>query len=429
VTQSFDTVIVGGGVVGSICALTLSRSGLSTLIVDNPSDVRPASYGNAGHIALEQATPLASQAALRSAAGRLFAFGGPLDFRLRDIATWGPWAIRYLRACTPEATAAGTRALGTLLAGAGPAWRALVQDLGAPDLFIERGHLLVWESIRTAARGRANWNAAEIGTARVRDLSGDERAAVQARIARPLADGLGFDGAGQIADVSRLLEALDDVHRSRRGHRRAGRVIAISETAGRPRVALDDGAVLTPDLVVVAGGVGSGPLMRGCGHVAPVVAERGYHIEGAVGDWGDLPPVVFEDRAMIVTRLAGRLRASSFLEFAHARSPADPRKWEHLRRHASALGLPLATGAVATWMGARPTLPDYLPAIGRSRRIGGLIYAFGHQHLGLTLSAVTGALVGALALGRTPAIDLRPFDLARFERGSSGGTTLEGRTA
>jgi D-amino-acid dehydrogenase len=46
-----------------------------------------------------------------------------------------------------------------------------------------------------------------------------------------------------------------------------------------------------------------------------------------------------------------------------------------------------------------------------------LIYAFGHQHLGLTLSAVTGELVGDLALGRTPSIDLSPFDIARFERG------------
>jgi D-amino-acid dehydrogenase len=157
--------------------------------------------------------------------------------------------------------------------------------------------------------------------------------------------------------------------------------------------------------------------MRRAGHVAPVVAERGYHIEGPAGDWGDLPPVVFEDRAMIVTRFADRLRASSFVEFAAAGSPADPRKWARLRRHAEALGLPLAKADTTTWMGARPTLPDYLPAIGRSRKIGGLIYAFGHQHLGLTLSAVTGELIGDLALGRTPAIDLSPFDIARFERG------------
>ena len=65
-------------------------------------------------------------------------------------------------------------------------------------------------------------------------------------------------------------------------------------------------------------------------------------------------------------------------------------------------------------MGARPTLPDYLPAIGRSRRVGNLVYAFGHQHLGLTLAAVTGELVRTLIEQETPMVDLTPFDLARF---------------
>jgi D-amino-acid dehydrogenase len=67
-------------------------------------------------------------------------------------------------------------------------------------------------------------------------------------------------------------------------------------------------------------------------------------------------------------------------------------------------------------MGARPTLPDYLPAIGRSRQIGNLFYAFGHNHLGLTLGPVTAALMAELIAGDTPRIDLSPFDLARFSR-------------
>jgi D-amino-acid dehydrogenase len=65
-------------------------------------------------------------------------------------------------------------------------------------------------------------------------------------------------------------------------------------------------------------------------------------------------------------------------------------------------------------MGARPTLPDYLPAIGQSLRVEGLFYAFGHQHLGLTLSAATGEAIAALVDGEPPAFDLAPFSLDRF---------------
>ena len=48
-------------------------------------------------------------------------------------------------------------------------------------------------------------------------------------------------------------------------------------------------------------------------------------------------------------------------------------------------------------MGERPTLPDFLPAIGRRGR---LLYAFGHQHIGVTLAAATAEAVVELAHGR-----------------------------
>lgn len=120
---------------------------------------------------------------------------------------------------------------------------------------------------------------------------------------------------------------------------------------------------------------------------------------------------------MIITRFAGGLRAASFVEFAARAAPPDPTKWATLRSHVAELGLPFDLPG-KPWMGARPTLPDYLPAIGRSARARNLLYAFGHQHLGLTLAAVTGELVAALATGKPSPIDLAPFDPARF-----GGTT------
>src|SRR5690606_22910701 len=95
-------------------------------------------------------------------------------------------------------------------------------------------------------------------------------------------------------------------------------------------------------------------------------------------------------------------------------SPADPRKWSRLRRHVRELGLPFHEPC-SEWFGARPTLPDYLPALGRSRRASNLLYAFGHQHLGLTLAAISGELIAALARCSALEIDLTPFDLERFQ--------------
>ena len=64
-------------------------------------------------------------------------------------------------------------------------------------------------------------------------------------------------------------------------------------------------------------------------------------------------------------------------------------------------------------MGYRPSLPDSLPVIGRSRAPG-VFYAFGHGHLGLTQAAATGRLMRELVLGQEVSIDLSPFSAQRF---------------
>jgi len=66
------------------------------------------------------------------------------------------------------------------------------------------------------------------------------------------------------------------------------------------------------------------------------------------------------------------------------------------------------------WVGPRPTLPDYVPAIGRLKRTPNVLYAFGHAHLGLTECAITAEAIEALATDKPPPFDLAPFQIERF---------------
>jgi len=128
--------VIGGGVVGLACAYQLQCAGAKVLLVDRDARTPPASYGNAGHLAVEQVEPLASPAVLRSAVGRLYGLGGALDFRLSDVGVWAPWARRFVEACTAESQARGRTALKALLAAALPAWRRLAAGVGQPDLVV-----------------------------------------------------------------------------------------------------------------------------------------------------------------------------------------------------------------------------------------------------------------------------------------------------
>lgn len=397
---SDSVLIIGGGVVGLATALSLQERGLVVTIADPGSAAKPSSWGNAGRIAVELSEPLSSLATLRSLPRSLFVRGGPVALPIGEIAVWLPFGVRLIGASLPKSFAQGTRALSGLLARALPAWRARLAAIGGSVLLIESGHYSIWETSRALKRGREAWRR-NAGAAVITALDDIERERIERLLAVPVAGVMKFSGTANIADPTELLDTMATAFL-----RKGGRF-------DRRKLTVDEAATIA-ERVVVAAGVGSADLLRAVGHRVPLVAERGYHIEQAGAAWpAALPPMFFEERSLVLTRFRSGLRATSFVEFAREGRKPDPRKWDRLRRYVRELGLPFDDRAT-TWCGARPTFPDYLPAIGRSTKRENLFYAFGHQHLGLTLAAITGDMTAALMCDDDIASDLAPFDLARF---------------
>jgi len=414
--QPKSYLVIGGGLVGAASALRLQAAGFAVTLVDPGDARRAASFGNIGHIAAEQVSPLASRESLRTFPGRLFGLGGPLDFRWRDAGLWAPWALRFAAASGPAQHARGQAALTDILFHALPAWRRLAELSGAPDVVGREGHAVVWMTERAAERGLRNWERTPTGSAAFRPMTSDELAAYAPVINRPPAGGVRFSGTAQVSEPQAVRDALMAAFRSRGGKVVHAHVERVS-TGSRILAQLEDGATLEADGAVVAAGAWAGRLMRGLGIEAPVIAERGYSVQSAEHSWdSSLPPTVFEEHAMVVSRFTSGLRASSFVEFGSPDAPGDPRKWRFLERRLGELGIDFSREP-DRWVGPRPTLPDYLPAIGRLQSDPRILYAFGHQHLGLTMAAVTAELTAVLAGGLEPSIDLTPFRIERFAGG------------
>ncbi|MPS70795.1 MAG: FAD-binding oxidoreductase [Novosphingobium sp.] len=400
--------IVGGGVVGLCTGIELLEAGHQVALVDDDTEGKAASWGNAGHIAVEQVEPLASMDMVRSLPQRLFLRGGPLGFPPAAMAEWVPFGLRLLAAARPARFRRGCEALAPLLAGSMPAWISMTERIGAPELLRQDGHFVLWHGESAAREGRASWQAAETGTAQVHEATPAELAMLSGLGKQPVAGAIRFSGSGQIADLGDLRTALRKAF-AERGGTFVARRGELRMAGGRVEIGGVDA-----EQVLVCAGVRSRELMEHLGHKVPMIAERGYHVRADAGVWAaDLPPVVFEERSMIVTRYRSAVQAASFVELGTVDAPADPRKWERLERHVAELGLPIG-GPFRRWMGCRPTLPDYLPAIGRSTKASNLFYAFGHQHLGLTLAPITARLVTSMVAGKQPELPLAPFDIQRF---------------
>ena len=413
-TKARRWAVVGGGLVGTATALRLQAAGFEATLVDQGDPRRGASFGNIGHIAAEQCEPMPSPATLKGAVGRLFAFGGPLDFRARDAALWGPWALRFLTASRPAAVAHGAGVLAHLLDDPVGAWVRLAALAQAPEGLIRAtGHSVVWSTPEAARRGLAGWSVARTGGARFRVMETEELAAYDAVLRRRPAGGIRFSGTGQVSEPQVVRDALLAAFAARGGQTVHADASAVRPVADAVEVALSDGTALDADRVVLAAGAWSGRLMAPLGVRVPLIGERGYSVQSAQHDWPEaLPLTVFEDRNLAVARFDGGLRASSHVEFGAPSARPDRRKWRSIEAHLRDLGVAFSAEP-DRWCGPRPTLPDYLPAIGRLNAHPQVHYAFGHQHLGLTTAARTAEIIEQMALG-LPAPDWT--DALRIER-------------
>ena len=194
------------------------------------------------------------------------------------------------------------------------------------------------------------------------------------------------------------------------------------------------GQVLRCRQLVLCAGAWSKPLAASLGYRVPLDTERGYHITvpwSAVAVSAAAPasapapapaaaparidlPVASTERNVIMTPMSMGLRMTGTVEFGGLHLPPDARRHSLLRRQMLALVPGTQVDQASTWMGFRPSLPDHLPVICAAPRHRGVFFAFGHQHLGLTLAAVTARLVAELVQGGAASIDLAPYHVGRF---------------
>jgi len=406
-----DTIaVIGAGVIGAAVALSLAREGRRVLLLDRAEPgVAGASFGNVGHIAAELVQPLPSPGLLFGFWRELFRFGGALDLPPREALRMLPWIRRFAAAAFRRAE--NTRQLKPLVRPAAAAWARWLQEIGRPELLRRHGHYEIGFGRHSAAQMRAGARLmGELGV-KTRELNADELMPLQRAASATRAAGLWFEDSAHVIDPLEAVRALAAAAVARNATFRRLDVRAL-QMRGDQFELLSEQPSLLIDTAVVCAGMGSQPLLAPLGLHAPLQAVRGYHIElPGIAPLLDAP-VVYTREHLLVTPMAGRLRASSYMEFSAADAPPDPRKAVRLRQMARALGYRCELEG-PSWVGARPVLPDYLPGIGTAPGAR-LYYALGHQHIGLTIAPVTAELIADLVAQRATRHAISDFDLRRF---------------
>ena len=408
-----EVTVIGAGVIGLSVALMAQARGLSVTVIDREGPAAGASAGNAGAFAFTDILPLASPGILRKAPKWLLDPLGPLTIPPAYALPIAPWLFRFWRACSPRAVAASTAAQTALMDLSKAELEPFLAATGTLPMLRKDGNLQVYESEAEFRASLPGWEARTAHGIGFRHMIAEEMASLQPGLSPRFTHGTFTPGWYSIADPKDYVLALAEKFRAAGGHIVVAEVTGLTPQDGKVSVRTRE-EPLTADKVVLAAGAFSHRIAATLGERVPLETERGYNTT--------LPPdaldlrcqVTFGGHGFVISRLSNGIRVGGAVELGGLSLPPNYKRSEAMLRKAKAFLPGLKTEGGTQWMGFRPSLPDSLPAIGRSKASPHVIHAFGHGHLGLTQSAGTARLVADLLTDTTPALDMAPFNPHRF---------------
>jgi glycine/D-amino acid oxidase-like deaminating enzyme len=410
-----DTVVVvGAGIIGVCTAWHLLRRGADVTLIDRDEPGRGCSYGNAGALSFGSVAPLAMPGVLRDALTMLFDPAAPLRIPLSYLPKAAPWLRQFVRAAHPDDVQRISRALSLLLATSIEKHVEILDEAGATDIVRLTGQLYLYPNETWLRKDAMSWQLRKDYGLRIERLNRDGILALEPEVGPDYPIGMFTPDQGMSFNPYRHVTAVASDFVRRGGKVVRDRVAAIEIDGHRVKSVRGENASYACDHAVVCAGAWSAQLLRGLGYGLPLESQRGYHVTIASPGITISRPVVAADRKVFLTPMEDGLRAAGTVEFGGLERAPNRKRAEYLVRDMARV-FPRARipSDWSFWMGHRPCLPDSLPVLGPSRHRG-LWFNFGHGHLGLTMSAVSGDIIARAVGGEPSNIDLAPFSFARF---------------
>lgn len=377
-SQSFDAVVIGAGIVGAACAYYLTRAGLRVAVAERGTVASGTTGAGEGNILISDKEP-----------------GPELEL---------------------------TRLSQRL-------WRELGEELGPEAELDPKGGLVV-------AAGPAEHDGltkfaasqADVGV-QTQAVPAGELPGLEPHLARGLAGGVFYPEDMQVQPMMAAALLLRRARELGAELRFRHEVTGLETTAGRVAGVRTTAGLLSTGLVVNAAGTWAGEIAGLAGLSLPVLPRRGFIVVTEALPVLIRHKVYTADYVANVASGSAGLEVSTVIEGTASGTVLIGASRERVGFDRSSslniVGLLAAQAArlfpvlaqaraIRFYRGFRPYCPDHLPVIGADDRLAGLLHACGHEGAGVGLAPATGHLIAQVAAGQEPSLPVAPFSPGRF---------------
>ena len=407
-----NIAVVGAGIVGICSAYFLKKSGFQVTLIDKEKPGTMTSFGHACSFADYANVPVNYPGLLWDIPSMLLRKDGPLAVDFFYIIKNLPWAINFLKNCQKEKVDEIATSLTNLLKHSQLSYDEIFKDVNVKEFISHEENLYLFDTKKSFE----NYEYANIirknNNVKVRNLNKDEVKELEPNIADVYYSGQVFTGSRHTTNPLAISNKIFDKFIELGGIYINQHVKNLIQHEKNIELLMEDKKIKF-DKIIICAGAWSNQIANMLGDKFPLDTERGYHILFETNEKLINRPVAWSESGFYLIQIHNGVRAAGTVEIAGLNKSPNKKRLNMIERQSRKV-LPQLGKVQSTWMGRRPTLPDSLPIIGNSQKNNNIIYAFGHQHVGWTLGAVTGKIIDSLSRDQIPNIDISAYSPSRF---------------
>ena len=404
--------VIGAGIIGVCIAHFLRKNGHEVVLYDQNEPGTQTSFGNAGLFANHECVTANSPQLWKNLPSMLLSKNGSLVIDWFYVLTHLPWVVRFLRNCTSTRVEHIAKSLSSFSSHARFAYEEIFNEVDVSKYIVHKEPIYLYESKELFEKDQYAFNLRKKYNVHFDIISKEDIAKMEPSLEPIYYKGIVLKGEYFTRSPIQITKKIFDNFMNNGGHFVLTKIDSIFRN-GDSLFLKYNKREHQVDKIVVAAGVWSNVLAQTIGDNFPLDAERGYHI-------------IFENNSSLLTHSVGwaktgfymtpmedGIRVAGTVEIAGLKKPINNNILTMIETTARRI-LPQLGKVKSQWMGFRPTLPDSLPVIGESQKCKNVYYAFGHQHLGLSLAAVTGKTIHSLIENKPTNINIDPLNPYRF---------------